>query len=960
MVTATKKSDKPKKKSVKKGPKAPKAPVGRPRKNLGTRISDLPLVSTIKPAARRANVDSIALQRAKMQFKRDYPGVNVDEYQTRALLDVMQDPSRGAIGSRVLGPAEKTVLAQQIEEEKKAKELAAKLKKAKDKGKAIVTIDGNTYANPKVLNRILTTLPVAPLPVAPFPIAPLPIAPGPVPVAAKSRRINVRSAAKKVKIGKPPVGTPFKDTKEGKMAEDRRSQVFDTKLPRMAREADEAEARGEADQADKIRAAAFKLAELAENRYTRDRATWEASQRTAPSTSARSPASSRDLKKAKSIADKLVSPSNSEDSANAKALDAGTMFKESSPEVQAAVIQDLSQRVQDAPAGSDLAQVAIPEARSQLLVQTQRAFDELQQASDEELGRRLAEEAARQYGQFRPPTEQELAGQRAMEEIDIQQARPTKKQIEEYGKKIEQQLRAEQEEPVPVFRPRRQGPRDYLLEPFTPAEQAAADVVNKMAKARKASKAFQEQRSAATAMQAAVRRYLETNRPVEGPEYDEEEAKKRDAAIAMQALLKRGRTPRFSPAIEVRMPTMDTPVPSESFVNIREIQDPRDIFRHALQGLKAKEQEADILLPVGEPAFTRKDRPFTPEDLASARLRKTTPVTRNVNPFSDASAFRSQASKLKPTPPVIREEVSESVSGVSDDVVASLTQFLEARRAQMEARNPERDWDDDPPAYEESAAGTTGYQIAGEKYRPGAVFRTDPNPISSDVEKRFRYNAPMRSIFKDSPGKFKEVYARPYVPALSDEEREAIGERDLEIQQEGMQPNTSDRIIVPGTYRQVLDDHPDPSVEAYGEGLVGGRLATMDVIIDELHKEAARRRLRGMGYFDGYDSLTYNIHGTPDDNKKDLAAAKAAYAAKGGAMGGGSDWTLQAVTFPDKDWKTSSSLRWLRSNGIKPIKKADKQGTLFRYRITDPKGFTEYYTSDLMSRGRKIHLVYGK
>ena len=79
----------------------------------------------------------------------------------------------------------------------------------------------------------------------------------------------------------------------------------------------------------------------------------------------------------------------------------------------------------------------------------------------------------------------------------------------------------------------------------------------------------------------------------------------------------------------------------------------------------------------------------------------------------------------------------------------------------------------------------------------------------------------------------------------------------------------------------------------------------------------------------------------------------------GSPLIGSGKYTLQAVTFPDTDWKSSSSLRWLRSNGIKPIKKADRQGSLFRYRIVDPKGFKDYYTSELMSRGRKINLVYG-
>ena len=153
-----------------------------------------------------------------------------------------------------------------------------------------------------------------------------------------------------------------------------------------------------------------------------------------------------------------------------------------------------------------------------------------------------------------------------------------------------------------------------------------------------------------------------------------------------------------------------------------------------------------------------------------------------------------------------------------------------------------------------------------------------------------------------------------------------------------------------------------------GRGLVGGgRGSFIGGVI---------RRLRGMGYFDGFDSLMYNIHGTPDDNKKDLADAKAAYAARGGAMGGamggsivlsgvpapmtgGGSPVLYEITFPVKDWKTSSSLRWLRSNGIKPMKKAMQSGSVYKYAIASSKGLKDPYTSDLVSRGRKIHMTYG-
>ena len=95
----------PKKKSV--APKVkkagPKAPVGRPRKKLGTRVSDLPVVSTIKPMSRRSNIDSLALQRARLVYKRDYKKT-ISEDQARAFIDAMGAPKRGPIGERILGP----------------------------------------------------------------------------------------------------------------------------------------------------------------------------------------------------------------------------------------------------------------------------------------------------------------------------------------------------------------------------------------------------------------------------------------------------------------------------------------------------------------------------------------------------------------------------------------------------------------------------------------------------------------------------------------------------------------------------------------------------------------------------------------------------------------------------------------------------------------------------------------
>jgi hypothetical protein len=71
-------------------------------------------------------------------------------------------------------------------------------------------------------------------------------------------------------------------------------------------------------------------------------------------------------------------------------------------------------------------------------------------------------------------------------------------------------------------------------------------------------------------------------------------------------------------------------------------------------------------------------------------------------------------------------------------------------------------------------------------------------------------------------------------------------------------------------------------------------------------------------------------------------------------------YVLQSVSFPASQWKTTASIRWLRSNGIAPMKKSHKVGRNYIYTVASPKLFSKYYTSDLMSRGRKIELIYGK
>ena len=95
------------------------------------------------------------------------------------------------------------------------------------------------------------------------------------------------------------------------------------------------------------------------------------------------------------------------------------------------------------------------------------------------------------------------------------------------------------------------------------------------------------------------------------------------------------------------------------------------------------------------------------------------------------------------------------------------------------------------------------------------------------------------------------------------------------------------------------------------------------------------------------------------------AAAKAAAEAAGevdefGDALRSKGYILQAVSFPASQWKTPSSIRWLRSNGIIPMKKSHKVGRNYIYTVAPSKMFSKYYKSKMMSRGRPIELIYGK
>ena len=953
----------PKKKSVKKEPKAPKAPVGRPRKKLGTRVSDVPLVSTLRPRAARSNQDSMALQRARLQFKRDYPDdpKGIDEYKSRALLDAMADAARGPIGSRVLGESYYKI---KDREDKRVKKLLA----AQKAGEPVAIADGKVYVNKKIAKNAIGTILSNVLAQA---------AAGPSSAAPAISAAPIYPAVK----GKPDDASD--GTQDPNTQSRKRRRAVRARLQGIAQgaigqaEMEAAKQKRKDDEADLLRAKITSINEALRGSLEPERRTRYV----------------RDLRDARKQLKELV-PSLT-DSENDQVLNVAYAFtapeltqsdasviassRDASPVVQQAIVDALDKLSPNFTDKTKLDTIStlqrilrknlkkVKEEASQAppplpviplsdqAAALQKTIDNMGKVAEQYKALDLDAEAARQgYPLF--PTEAELAGQRAMEQIEIQKARPTKKQIAEYSKQIAAQLQAEKED-VPLFNPRQQASPAAPPPPPRPPRPPPPP-----------------KKTEVSSTEAA--RIREVNRLAEEASAQEEQVRQENPLS--KALQERA----LKLAKAETRPLLGPKIANEDPLS-------KALRERALKLVKAETKEGRIERNTDPLSKALQERAL---NLAKAETRPLLgPKVMNEDPLSKALQEQALKIKQKMIDKALKEEAD--ARGVS---AADAARLLEEEAESMRLLPP--------PAYEElfrdTASGTTAYQVAGEKYRPTAVFRTDPNPISRDVEKRFRYNKPMQNIFKDSPGKFKEVYARPYVPALSDEERAAVGDRDRPIQQDEMLPSTSDRILVPGTYRPALDDHPGPSVEAYGEGLVGGRRGRRSFTGGVLS------RLRGMGYFDGFDSLMYNIHGTPDDNKKDLADAKAAYAARGGAMGGrmnddrtdfrvlmdamktirkpnggamggsivlsgvptpmrgsGADadeYKLHYVAFPDDKWTTSSSLRWIRSNGIVPIKKAMHIPEYYKYQILPPSDNKDYMGHELVSRGRKILLGYAR
>lgn len=67
---------------------------------------------------------------------------------------------------------------------------------------------------------------------------------------------------------------------------------------------------------------------------------------------------------------------------------------------------------------------------------------------------------------------------------------------------------------------------------------------------------------------------------------------------------------------------------------------------------------------------------------------------------------------------------------------------------------------------------------------------------------------------------------------------------------------------------------------------------------------------------------------------------------------------IQSVLFDRDVWKKPiEARRWLYYKNIKPMKAVHKTKNLFRYRITDPDQYQNFYTKQHSEQG--VSIVYG-
>lgn len=981
-------------KAVKKKDAVPKAPVGRPRKNLGTRVSDLPLVSTLKPTSRRVNIDSLAMNRARLAYKRDY-GKVLDERTSRALIDAMSTTKRGPIGTAVVGTFKRASDAKTTpgytEHEGFINYYKQALKAAKKNPGNVVTVkkkkDGSLkFEIPGIPEATTSTLDATsvPAPTASSAASTAELRSAADKLLAKNVKLtelinsgtlsadalvearkklkantaNLDSVAKGIATSVSPMDDRDLLTQERSRE---RLRYHDGTLPQAERDAAAARVRQitrqltNFDLARPIQASeedimAAVLGEPEDEEIRRDdpgpSAPATATATAALTAALADPSVSAIVEQVQENAPAIVeqvqenAPVKRAPSARAKsnmlkiakerkikkdrqtAADLRARFK-----AEAEALANAPGRTREQIAADAAERLDQDVRQRDAIAQSERDVGDriLAQSTEERLARRLTKK-----DKLRQDIRQAMIDRAVEDEIEAMRVRERERQ--------EQELR-DQERSVQLSRsdPTSQS----FFRGYRTLKQLKKDEDTKNYNERL--KNLRAKRDQDIELQNLAELAVQGDQTVSVPSRD-----RRVRRIVRDNYLDD----------EFEAEDVDEEDYKELVKRNKAATTIQDSIRSALSRSKLeKQKEASSVLQ---------------DAIRRALARNVIPdARRDRQAEADAEFDRLVQEDLDPGPVLISPRRPSNQDAFNRALARSGNIVVPGSSTRQNNRQAPPTKVYGPEAEERVARKVMNYAIdrAGTEMAVTAANRyVDPAALQSQIG-RLRKVVPVQDLTQARVIEVRENPARVQEESMLDDFYENLNAKLAAIRK------------AKGPYVPDEDwDELDPVKT--GTGLVGGVI----------------RRLHGMGYFDGYDSLMYNIHGKPDDNKKDLADAKAAYAARGGrmnddrtdfrvlmdamknvrkptggAMGGsivlsgvpapitgGSDWTLQAVTFPDTDWKTSSSLRWLRSNGIKPMKKADKQGTLFRYRIEDPKKFTDYYTSDLMSRGRKIHLVYGK
>ena len=916
MVTAKpKKSDKPKK------------PVGRPRKKLGTRVTDVPLVTTLRPRASRSNADSAALQRMKLAFKRDYPMLTkqtgFDEYKTRALLDAMADPSRGPIGSRVLGPSKAKIDKKQ---EKKKKEL----QDAIAAGEPVIVSNGQVFLNKNAVRAALSTAAPA---AAPAPVGPaLTLIPGPPgsppPPPPPGRPLPPPPPA--YMAGPAPQPAEYFPVYEASNREQKRTRS------QTRRQAQEALRQGREYGYENQRAMEDAKLDRENKKRKREEATagpsgtQEQRDEERQVSSAPTPAPTPyQTTRAAQIVRKFTTKKSTKADARMSAAEGIEALKAASP----AVVQEVQRQM-----GSLM--VEEPDLAPPLTENQKRAI---------EIGNQMRAEQNEPPPVFRPrsaPVAVIDVGREARENaarIAVERKARRQRQLEAAQAKVDQAeelerlaaLAAQAVEADDSTRPTRSQRLSSRA-----AKENAANVLSSSIK----------RMTAQNALNAAIRQREEMDRrAIADQAMLEEDAlanegdARRSSAIALQSAVKRALAQRqyntqqeMADAATTLQAAARSALVLDAARAANEQQNAASTIQAAIRGAltrdfmnQAMDRQAEQDAAIREIQRAVRDKL---EGVAKQKriVSKIQEMNTRIAPPRPPRAPGMSQPTLEYGDLIDDVDLTEEFRREDDaarQLQAALRRFADSRRFST-AREIEAE-----------------YAAQNEIGVPGADIRPNNRTIPIPPPMPPRRPPPMLEAVLDA---IDEVEAGPIGAKNTPKSgypRQGLSEKGLADAAKRLRP-------FEGTQSRMTDFAPgvgDISAQTLQETArllrpIQSQPATTDQInqlAERVSDESISRALEAR-----------RARMAPDDDDFDGKGL-------GGRMGGG-QYTLQAITFPDTDWKTSSSLRWLRSNGIKPIKKADHTGSLYRYRIADPKGFTKYYTSELMSRGRKINMVYGK